>query len=89
MGESLDRGHVLAMSLWWDWGGNMTWLDGRGNRGPCEDGEGHPTNIIEVEPKPEVTYSNLRWGEIGSTTLLEINDNDIVGGDQLLNGGCK
>ncbi|KAK4119237.1 glycoside hydrolase family 7 protein [Parathielavia appendiculata] len=66
MGEAMSRGMVLAMSIWWDEGGNMRWLDS-GEAGPCNATEGHPTEIVKVQPNPEVTYSNLRWGEIGST----------------------
>ncbi|KAK4095763.1 glycoside hydrolase family 7 protein [Parathielavia hyrcaniae] len=66
MGDAMTRGMVLAMSIWWDEGGNMRWLDS-GEAGPCNATEGHPTEIVKVQPNPEVTYSNMRWGEIGST----------------------
>ncbi|KAK3305206.1 cellulase [Chaetomium strumarium] len=66
IGEALERGMVLAMSIWWDEGGNMNWLDS-GEAGPCDPWEGNPANITKVEPGPEVTFRNLRWGEIGST----------------------
>ncbi|KAG7286752.1 Endoglucanase EG-1 [Staphylotrichum longicolle] len=66
MGDALSRGMVLAMSIWWDEGGNMNWLDAA-EAGPCNLTEGNPANITKVEPNPEVTYKNLRWGEIGST----------------------
>lgn len=68
MGESLTRGHVLVMSIWMDYGHQMTWLDGASTgRGPCLDGEGHPDVIKELHPDTQVTFSNLKWGEIGST----------------------
>jgi cellulase len=66
MGDALSRGMVLAMSIWWDEGGNMNWLDAA-EAGPCNLTEGNPANITKVEPNPEVTYSKMRWGEIGST----------------------
>jgi cellulase len=66
MGEALSRGMVLALSIWWDEGGNMNWLDA-GEAGPCNLDEGNPSNIVKVEPAPEVTFSNMRWGEIDST----------------------
>lgn len=66
MGESLSRGMVLAISIWWDAGGNMNWLDS-GDAGPCNAEEGNPAEIIKVEPHPVVEFSNLKWGEIGST----------------------
>jgi cellulase len=65
-GGALTRGSVLALSVWWDEGGNMTWLDS-GDAGPCLPGEGNPKFIQEVEPRPTVTFSKIKWGEIGST----------------------
>jgi cellulase len=44
----------------------MKWLDS-GEAGPCNATEGDPKNIRLVEPQPEVTFSNIRWGEIDST----------------------
>ncbi|KAJ8114150.1 hypothetical protein OPT61_g3903 [Boeremia exigua] len=66
MGEALSRGMVLAMSVWWDEGGFMQWLDG-GEAGPCNATEGSPENIVKVQPFPSTTFSNIKWGEIGST----------------------
>ncbi|KAH9993903.1 cellulase [Xylariaceae sp. FL0662B] len=68
MGDALTRGMVLAFSLWWDEGSNMSWLDGaKDGAGPCNATEGNPATIRVIEPNPEVTFSNLKWGEIGST----------------------
>jgi len=68
MGEAMTRGMVLAMSIWWDEGGNMQWLDGAAaGAGPCNATEGNPNMIRVIEPNPEVTFSNIRWGEINST----------------------
>ncbi|CAI6090909.1 unnamed protein product [Clonostachys chloroleuca] len=66
MGEALARGMVLAFSVWWDEGGFMKWLDS-GEAGPCNDTEGDPKHIREIQPDTEVTFSNIKWGEIGST----------------------
>ncbi|CAA9960417.1 hypothetical protein CFE70_003838 [Pyrenophora teres f. teres 0-1] len=66
MGDALARGMVLAMSIWWDKSGGMNWLDS-GAAGPCSATEGFPAEIIKVEPKPTVTFSSIKWGEIGST----------------------
>lgn len=67
-GESLTRGMVLTFSLWWDEGGFMQWLDGASQgAGPCNATEGDPKNIRVIEPAPQVTFSNMKWGEIGST----------------------
>jgi cellulase len=66
MGEALRRGMVLVFSIWWDAGGYMTWLDS-GNAGPCNATEGSPSTIVKVQPNPAVTFSSIKWGEIGST----------------------
>lgn len=70
MGAALARGMVLAMSVWWDEGGHMQWLDG-GEAGPCNATEGAPSVIREIQPDTEVTFSNIKWGEIGSTYDIE------------------
>jgi cellulase len=66
MGEAIGRGMVLAMSIWWDEGGYMRWLDS-GEAGPCSETEGAPANIRLVQPDTSVTFSKLKWGEMGST----------------------
>jgi cellulase len=66
MGNALTRGMVLAMSVWWDAGNGMEWLNS-GEAGPCSIEEGHPDYITEIQPDTSVTFSNMRWGEIGST----------------------
>ncbi|KAF2639506.1 glycoside hydrolase [Massarina eburnea CBS 473.64] len=66
MGEAMTRGMVLAMSIWWDEGGFMNWLDS-GNAGPCNATEGDPKVIQQVEKAPSVVFSQIKWGEIGST----------------------
>lgn len=66
MGGALERGMVLAMSIWWDEGGHMTWLDS-GEAGPCNATEGDPKIIQQIEKDPTVTFSKIKWGEIGST----------------------
>ncbi|KAF2109816.1 concanavalin A-like lectin/glucanase domain-containing protein [Lophiotrema nucula] len=68
MGQSLDRGMVLAFSIWWDEGGFMNWLDS-GNAGPCNATEGDPKVVTKVEPAPAVVFSAIKWGEIGSTFM--------------------
>ncbi|KAK5659046.1 hypothetical protein OQA88_1133 [Cercophora sp. LCS_1] len=67
MGQALGRGMVLAMSIWNDAAQNMAWLDS-GNNGPCRTGEGTPDNIRGKAPDTHVVFSNIRWGDIGSTT---------------------
>lgn len=71
MGDAMTRGMVLAISIWWDAEGNMLWLDGASEgAGPCNMTEGNPEGIVMVEPYPEVTFSNMRWGELDSTYTM-------------------
>jgi len=79
MGESLDRGHVLALSLWDDVDVNMMWLDSAWprdkpvddpgiKRGDCPGGEtSTPEYVRENFPDAGVTFQNAAIGEIGST----------------------
>ncbi len=66
MGASLARGMVLIFSIWNSPGDFMSWLDS-GNNGPCNATEGDPKRIVEQTPDVSVTFSNIRWGDIGST----------------------
>ncbi|OBT91317.1 hypothetical protein VE01_10684 [Pseudogymnoascus verrucosus] len=66
MGQALGRGMVLIFSIWNDAGQHMSWLDS-GSSGPCSSSEGNPTNIQQQTPGTYVTFSNIRWGDIGST----------------------
>jgi len=81
MGEAMRRSMVLVMSLWDDNLVNMTWLDAKdpyyapgttpkpgADRGSCSQGSGAPAVVQKAHPKSYVTYSNIRYGEIGSTT---------------------
>jgi cellulase len=66
MGQALGRGMVLTFSIWNDASGYMNWLDA-GSNGPCSDTEGNPANILANYPDTHVVFSNIRWGDIGST----------------------
>lgn len=55
------------MSIWNDNVQQMAWLD-QGNNGPCQRGQGSPQNIMSQKPDTHVVFSNIRWGDIGSTT---------------------
>ncbi|EED20864.1 endoglucanase, putative [Talaromyces stipitatus ATCC 10500] len=66
MGEALSRGMVLIFSIWNDAGGYMNWLDS-GNSGPCSSTAGIPSTIEANDPGTSVTFSNIKWGDIGST----------------------
>lgn len=66
MGNALRRGMVLIFSIWNDSSQFMNWLDS-GNAGPCNSTEGNPDSIQTQHPETSVTFSNIRWGDIGST----------------------
>jgi hypothetical protein len=78
MGETLDRGMVLVMSLWDDSAVNMLWLDSDFpadrpasapgvSRGPCATTSGKPDELMKDSPDSNVKYSNIKYGSIGST----------------------
>jgi len=79
MGEALDRGMVLVLSLWDDTDVSMLWLDstyptdaapGKAGilRGPCPGGRtNEPAYLREREPESHVTFSQIKVGTIGST----------------------
>lgn len=77
IGEALERGMVLVMSIWEDSGSFMQWLDGQtgnitepGNlRGPCSTTSGQPAQIAAEFPNAAVTFSDIKIGELGSTFL--------------------
>jgi len=77
-GEALDRGMVLVMSLWDDHAAYMLWLDSdypldKPNtqpgiaRGPCSRDSGKPTDVERQYPDSTVKFSNIKFGDIGST----------------------
>ncbi|KAK0615315.1 concanavalin A-like lectin/glucanase domain-containing protein [Bombardia bombarda] len=77
MGESLARGMVLIFSLWNSEGDFMSWLDG-GSNGPCDAVEGDPKRIVRENPEVSVTFSNIKWGEIGSTSPENLGKNGLT-----------
>ena len=73
--DAMEKGMVLVMSIWDDYASHMLWLDATdppnssspgAARGPCPASSGDPAKI-RPGSKAAVTYSNLKWGEIGST----------------------
>jgi len=80
MGRSLDRGHVLSVSLWDDVEVSMMWLDSwyprdkdkeapGVSRGPCEGGDkSTPIYVRKNFADNVVEYWNFKWGCIGCTT---------------------
>jgi len=78
MGESLERGLVLVMSMWDDHDASMLWLDSNYpldkdpsepgvNRGPCPDYSGDPVDMEDQYPDATVKYFNVKVGTLGST----------------------
>lgn len=78
MGAAIGRGMVLALSLWDDYAANALWLDSNYpttadatkpgiSRGPCGTDTGKPADVEKNSPGASVIYSNIRWGDIGST----------------------
>lgn len=79
IGEALDRGMVLTMSIWHDALGRMLWLDGKKlhpedeasdpgvSRGPCSFESGDPAELAKTHKDASVKFSNIKYGEIGST----------------------
>ena len=80
MGEALERGMVLVLSLWDDTKVHMLWLDSAYPtdapasqpgvaRGPCAGGESSsPSFLRSAHPDASVRFTNIAVGEIGSTT---------------------
>ncbi|KAJ2916608.1 hypothetical protein MD484_g3825, partial [Candolleomyces efflorescens] len=78
MGRSLAKGHVLVLSVWDDHTANMLWLDSSyptdANpnkpgiaRGTCATDSGKPTDVETSSPNAQVIFSNIKFGDIGST----------------------
>jgi len=78
MGDSMERGHVLVMSLWDDHEANMLWLDSNYpldrdpsepgvSRGPCSTDSGNPSDVENNFANSKVAFSKIRIGTIGST----------------------
>ncbi|KAF8596527.1 concanavalin A-like lectin/glucanase, partial [Ceratobasidium sp. AG-I] len=78
MGKAFDNGVVLVMSIWDDHAANMLWLDSNYPldkpatqpgvaRGSCATTSGVPSDVEANSPNASVIYSNIRFGDIGST----------------------
>ena len=78
MGSAFQQGMVLVMSLWDDYAANMLWLDSDYPvgatttnpgvaRGPCAPSSGVPSQVESQSPGSSVTFSNIKFGDIGST----------------------
>lgn len=80
MGDALDRGMVLVMSLWDDSMANMLWLDSDYptdksasvpgvSRGPCKASSGSPSYVREKYPHASAKFQAIKFGPIGTTQL--------------------
>ncbi|CAE6384801.1 unnamed protein product [Rhizoctonia solani] len=78
MGKAFDAGMVLVLSIWDDHAANMLWLDSNYPtdrpasqpgvaRGTCATTSGVPKDVETNSPNASVTYSNIKFGDIGST----------------------
>jgi cellulose 1,4-beta-cellobiosidase len=78
MDKAMEHGMVLVMSLWDDHDANMLWLDSDYPteqdpstpgvaRGTCDKSSGKPDDVENNTPHASVTYSDIRFGDIGST----------------------
>jgi cellulose 1,4-beta-cellobiosidase len=78
MGKSFKNGVVLVLSIWDDHAAQMLWLDSNFPttadatkpgiaRGTCATTSGVPTDIEASIPNSSVTFSNIKFGDIGST----------------------
>lgn len=76
MGEALDRGMVLVVSLWDDISIYMDWLDSYNGcdpsepgckRGPCDPEAGKPETLRNDHPDSSYSMMNLKVGDIDTT----------------------
>lgn len=78
MGRAFDEGMVMVLALWDDNSAHMLWLDSDYPptesasvpgvaRGPCAITSGVPADVEAKSPDSSVTFSNIKFGDIGST----------------------
>lgn len=78
VGQALGNGMVLVMSLWDDHAAHMLWLDSDYPtnapttqpgiaRGTCDITSGDPSYVEQNYPNAYVKFSNIKYGDIGST----------------------
>lgn len=69
MGDAMNNGMVLVMSIWDDGEAKMQWLDGiyppgknsfGAQRGTCDPNSGDPQSVRSQFPDASVTFSNLK-----------------------------
>jgi len=78
LGTGFQSGTVLVLSIWDDYAANMLWLDSDYPttksastpgvaRGTCATTSGVPATVEAAGAGVSVTYSNIKFGTIGST----------------------
>jgi len=78
IGQGFGTGVVLVLSVWDDYSANMLWLDSTypttktaadpgAARGTCATTSGKPQDLEKNNANASVTYSNIKFGPIGST----------------------
>ncbi|THH28669.1 hypothetical protein EUX98_g5512 [Antrodiella citrinella] len=78
IGASFAQGVVLVLSIWDDYAANMLWLDSDYPadataaspgvaRGSCATTSGVPSDVESSAANAAVTFSNIKFGPIGST----------------------
>ena len=88
MGRAFDEGMVMVLALWDDHSANMLWLDSNYPpaesasvpgvaRGPCAITSGVPADVEAKSPDSSVTFSNIKFGNIGSTCDIELYHQEI------------
>jgi len=78
IGKGFQQGTVLVLSIWDDYAVNMLWLDSSYpptanpsapgvTRGTCSPTSGAHATVEADSPNAQVIYSNIKFGDIGST----------------------
>jgi cellulose 1,4-beta-cellobiosidase len=76
MGQAMEGGMVLVMSIWDDHAADMIWLDATdppsktsfgGPRGDCPAGSGKPATVEREHPDAHVIFSDIKIGDFGTT----------------------
>ena len=77
LSSAMSKGMVLVLSLWDDHYADMAWLDSTmpretpdapgAKRGECQQGQGVPATVESQQANAQVTFSNIKFGDLNST----------------------
>ncbi|TGZ84059.1 glycoside hydrolase [Ascodesmis nigricans] len=78
MGDAMERGMVLVMSIWADHAAHMLWLDSSYpldrpesqpgvKRGTCPTSSGDPKDVESQQANAQAVFGGIKFGPIGST----------------------